>query len=799
MHFTQEDYRKIEAWLYQRVVRDTDFPNADPLSGAERMPIIQDGKNKTVGLNDLVKQVAAMKLPDFYNVTTASKKSWLTLKEAVSLVPAAQRKLGLTITFHNENGNWLIYQFKGDSINQWESLNYWNNIIQQALEELVVYPDEEDITGVRDGNRTFLKFKNREYNPEEFCGMGMIILRRNLVGTEACTIDDEDHLNNILTQDMINQENTVYIVEYDFDLDGKVISIPNGCTLWFQGGSINNGTIYLQETAILGAFEFADMGTAKLFGKFNTGQIMTFSNDSYKAKEGGYFVASTKDSSATVEEDAKNERETFYDINPDAYVTKTRQELRWWNGEEWILILDITDYQELKSIINDLIDKHNAEMAACYKYFKARCYALEVRMTNAEKRLDEHDTKLAEHESRITKVEGDITSINQTITEIQGDITNIQGDISSMQGNISSLQSSVSNVQNSIEEVNQSIQNFKNTVDGLDGLISEKIESLLSGYVKSVTVGEQKYTPDGSGNITLPAYPEGGGSGSGGGTADKTKGKLMFTGASTAEFDGSKDVTVNIPEAGSGGGGSGGGGTADKTKGTLYLEGAVNATFNGSEDVHVQIPSGSSGGGGGGSVELKPLIIKSGDGNEAVRYDGKEQKDLQVNKLHVETGLSSDSTDIDLLKNAGTLNLTRLYLGSANHPIILCAAKVTRVNNNSSTWTAAISFKPDFISVAISQSDCAVVVSFSGQSGHSPSISAAIASFSSSTVKTDTEVTGGRERSNVVSVRCSHSGNKVYVQGARTDNKDNDSINFDPAKSGGTLIGFELVVVGYVS
>ena len=410
MYFTQDDYRRIEEWLRTRTVKDTQFPKADPLTGFEEVPIIQDGKNKVVDLDTFIRQLSLMELPDFLNVTTFTKRGHLSLEEAVNSIPVEQRKLGLTITYYSEKGNWMIYQFKGTSLNQWDSLNYWSSIVEEAIAEFVYHPDEEDITGVRDGNRTFLKFKDKDYDPAEFSGMGRIMLRKNLVGTEACAIDDEDHLNNVLTQDMIREENTIYIVQYDFDLDGKVISIPKGCTLWFQGGSINNGTIYLQETAILGAFEFADMGNAKLFGKFNTGQIMTFSNDSYKAKEGGYFIPSTKPSSATPQEDAKQDRETFYDKNPNAYTTETRQELRWWNGEEWILILDITDYNELKSIINDLIEKHNAEMSACYKYFKARCYALEVRMDDAERRLDEHDTTLENHETRITKVEGDINS-----------------------------------------------------------------------------------------------------------------------------------------------------------------------------------------------------------------------------------------------------------------------------------------------------------------------------------------------------------------------------------------------------
>ena len=47
MHFTQEDYRKIEAWLYQRTVKDTEFPSADPLDGTEMVPILQNNENRT--------------------------------------------------------------------------------------------------------------------------------------------------------------------------------------------------------------------------------------------------------------------------------------------------------------------------------------------------------------------------------------------------------------------------------------------------------------------------------------------------------------------------------------------------------------------------------------------------------------------------------------------------------------------------------------------------------------------------------------------------------------------------------
>lgn len=836
MHFTQEDYRKIEAWLYQRTVKDTEFPSADPLDGTEMVPILQNNENKTIGLNNFVKQVADMKLPDFYNVTVNSKRPYLTLKEAVSLVPVKQRKLGLTITYHNEYGNWLIYQFKGDSLNQWDSLNYWNNIIQQAIEEFVLYPDEEDITGVRDGNRTFLKFKNREYNPEEFSGMGMIILRKNLVGTAACSIDDEDHLNNILTQDMINQENTVYIVQYDFDLDGKVISIPKGCTLWFQGGSINNGTMYLQETAILGAFEFADMGTAKLFGKFNTGQIMTFSNDSYKAKEGEYFVPSTKPSSATTQEDAKQDRETFYTENTAAYVTETRQELRWWNGEEWILILDITDYRELKSIISDLIDKHNAEMAACYKYFKARCYALELRVDDAERRLDEHDVILENHETRITKVEGDIVSINNEINSIHNDISNITNNIA--------------DIQNIVENLDQTIENH----------IQQFIENNVVG-VASVTVNGQKYVPDSNGNISLPDYPE-----AGGGTADKVAGKLKFTGASTAEYDGSSDVTVNIPEGGSGGGegdtiitaketltikqgnntlgtydgtepktitipeSSGGGGTADRVAKKLKFTGAVLAEYDGSEEVSVNIPFGGGGGTGGsnqplifkgavnetydGSVQkeitipapvtladldTKTLTLQDQKGNVKHTYNAKEDKTVKVGSVLFRQ--NSGDTLHDALDSTQTILDLRPYMnGGYGHPTILYSAEIVR-NKNTTAWRESYSQKHEGVgSVSFSTDNSLLKITLSSKSGWGIAVASACANSRDMDGLGYLHSGGNRLRSNGGWIQCAtNAASIVYLHAWRTGDKNNDTVHADCLHKDGKCLGLSIIVIGYAT
>ena len=56
---------------------------------------------------------------------------------------------------------------------------------------------------------------------------------------------------NLLTQEDINTPHTIYHIQYDFDLNGQTIQVPEDCVLLFEGGSLNNGTIILNDTIIL--------------------------------------------------------------------------------------------------------------------------------------------------------------------------------------------------------------------------------------------------------------------------------------------------------------------------------------------------------------------------------------------------------------------------------------------------------------------------------------------------------------------------------------------------------------------
>lgn len=60
------------------------------------------------------------------------------------------------------------------------------------------------------------------------------------------------HYKSVLTQDMINEENTRYIIRYAFDLNNETIIMPTGCEIVFEGGIIENGTIDLNKCKLTG-------------------------------------------------------------------------------------------------------------------------------------------------------------------------------------------------------------------------------------------------------------------------------------------------------------------------------------------------------------------------------------------------------------------------------------------------------------------------------------------------------------------------------------------------------------------
>lgn len=95
-------------------------------------------------------------------------------------------------------------------------------------------PDNEDLTIAKEGGYDVIKFADKEYNALNHSGLGRVYLRKNIVSSIN---------KNILTQDMIKKTNTRYIIQYDYDLGGETITVPEGCILEFEGGSLGNGVL----------------------------------------------------------------------------------------------------------------------------------------------------------------------------------------------------------------------------------------------------------------------------------------------------------------------------------------------------------------------------------------------------------------------------------------------------------------------------------------------------------------------------------------------------------------------------
>ena len=113
--------------------------------------------------------------------------------------------------------------------------------------DVINLPDEEDITTEIKNNKGVLKFKDREANATNFQSKGYIILRKNLVEIGGV-------VKNILTQDMVNKENTIYRINYDYDILSN-ISLKSGSSIEFDTVKLlhfnNNAALHFTDVSRL--------------------------------------------------------------------------------------------------------------------------------------------------------------------------------------------------------------------------------------------------------------------------------------------------------------------------------------------------------------------------------------------------------------------------------------------------------------------------------------------------------------------------------------------------------------------
>lgn len=111
--------------------------------------------------------------------------------------------------------------------------------------DIVNNPDDEDLYSeeVSEG-KSVLKLADKVYNASSFSGMGRAYLRKNITGGK-----------NVLTQAMVGSANTRYIIQYDYDLNGETINLPENSYLIFEGGSLKNGVLNGNQSRIFSGLQ----------------------------------------------------------------------------------------------------------------------------------------------------------------------------------------------------------------------------------------------------------------------------------------------------------------------------------------------------------------------------------------------------------------------------------------------------------------------------------------------------------------------------------------------------------------
>lgn len=261
------------------------LPKRDVLTGNEQFPFQEDRENGSITPNALKSFISSgkggyMSYITEYNVSIHHPSSGIdggnkyTLEGAIVQVPEAIRIAGLKVSFLNNSGlvetwefaggafenieNWKsnedkltdirdeaiskIKEVESDAISNFSSQRVIPDMLSESTKQFINasgggtinnLADDEDLVSVDKGESlSVLKFADRTFSPDRFSGKGYKILRRNIVGRK-----------NILTQEMINQPDTIYEIRYDFDLNGAQITIPENCILKFDGGSLSNGKL----------------------------------------------------------------------------------------------------------------------------------------------------------------------------------------------------------------------------------------------------------------------------------------------------------------------------------------------------------------------------------------------------------------------------------------------------------------------------------------------------------------------------------------------------------------------------
>ena len=400
MYLTKENYRDIERWLKLRGIKDIKFPRTDRVRDKDLVPIIQEGKNKIISAREFALQLGCIYVPDEEDITSVDSFEGLALK------------------FKDKISDSTLYSGMG------------RKFVRLKLDVLPDLPIEEGAHGPK---------------------------------LKPLSVRRRKPLVNYLDQGDFPLTDTVYIIQYDHDLKGETIVIPENCALVFNGGTLNNGTVTVNETQIYGVIQLSDTGDVTYNGIFYDGQVMSFSNKSY-----------------VLTDDLYN--------NDDSTLDKP--EVRYWNGTEWeklSLYDEVTELQEEMDEAQADIDALEERMDTA----EADIDALEERMDTAEADIDALETTVADHESRLSTAEGTILKLDEWVTSLDASVTSLNSSFESLYSDWLTIQSEWSSFKTTIQEY---IDEFNTTINNMDAELDNyytktEVDELLANLSGSIDTG----------------------------------------------------------------------------------------------------------------------------------------------------------------------------------------------------------------------------------------------------------------------------------------------------------------------
>lgn len=150
-------------------------------------------------------------------------------------------------------------------------------------------PDEEDLTTKQVNGVDVIQFKDRPSSASNFSSIGKKYLRKNMV----------DGIN-VLEPYMISEPNTIYVISYDYCLNDAYITLPENSTLQFEGGTINGGSLFMNDTKVVGVFTEDEIGinltiegyykVGQRFYDIHRGKMKYFNGSNWTDALGNYFI-----------------------------------------------------------------------------------------------------------------------------------------------------------------------------------------------------------------------------------------------------------------------------------------------------------------------------------------------------------------------------------------------------------------------------------------------------------------------------------------------------------------------------